>query len=79
MGLICVRRLRRVTALLAGAVAHLRRDIADGRRTSMPDPAGPVAKVTPGRELGAGRYPMPCDYEVYWGAFVKILMRIVSE
>ena len=61
---IRVRRLRRVTALPAGAVAHLRRDIADGRRASMPDPAGPVAKVTPGRELGAGRYPMPCDYEV---------------
>ena len=64
MGLICVRRLRRVIALSAGAVAHLRRDIADGRRTSMPDPAGPVARVTPGRELGAGRYPMPCDYKV---------------
>ena len=64
VGLICVRRLRRVTALPAGAVAHLRRDITDGRRTSMPDPAGPVARVAPGRELGAGRYPMPCDYEV---------------
>ena len=49
---IRVRRLRRVTALPAGAVAHLRRDIADGRRTSMPDPAGPVARVTPRRELG---------------------------
>jgi len=61
---IRVRRLRRVTALPAGAVAQLRRDIADGRRASMPDPAGPVARVTPGRELGAGRYPMPCDYEV---------------
>ena|GEM_PF-2603211 len=64
VGLICVRRLRRVTALPAGAIAQLRRDITDGRCTSMPDPAGPVARVTPGRELGAGRYPMPCDYEV---------------
>ena len=79
MGLICVRRLRRVTVLPAGAVAQLCRDIADGRRASMPGPAGPVARVTPGRELGAGRYPIPCDYEVCWGAFVKILMRIVSE
>ena len=64
VGLICVRRLRRVTALSAGAVAHLRRDIADGRRTSMPDPAGPVARVTPDASGGAGRYPIPCDYKV---------------
>lgn len=57
--LICVRRLRRVTALSAGAVVHLRRDIADGRRTSMPDPAGPVARVTPDASGGREgiRYP----------------------